>query len=425
MPAPTIQIQSPLTDQAYSGTVLVQAYATNTRNVSYRVDESAELAMSADPTQSVWRAQLNTTSLTNGAHNVTVTGVGLNGSIVQDRAWRIQVGNSSPTVSPAATATPTPIGGNAGPKIFGVNVNGAEFGDQNLPGAANTDYIYPSEAWRQSYLAGKNLRLVRLPFRWERVQRTAFAPLYSSDIAGLRSVLDAAQAAGEQVILDLHNYGRYWGAALVRADATKFADVWEKIAVQFRGHPALFGYELMNEPHDLPEGGDSWAFLAQAATDAIRKQDTNAWILVPGYGWQTARFWPDNNGSLNTVDPSGRLLYAAHQYFDADYSGSYSRTYDADQTYRMIGVDRVRPFLDWLAARNAKGILTEYGVPDNDPRYLDVLDAFLGALDAAPQIVGGTYWASGPWWGGYPLSVEPRNGVDRPQMTVLVRHGTR
>jgi endoglucanase len=181
----------------------------------------------------------------------------------------------------------------------------------------------------------------------------------------------------------------------------------------------------MNEPHDLPEGSDSWAALSQAATDAIRKSDNASWILIPGYGWQTARFWPQNNASLNVSDPSGRILYAAHQYFDADYSGSYSRTYDADETYAAIGVDRVRPFLDWLAARNAQGILTEYGVPDSDSRWLTVLDGFLTALDADPRIVGGTYWASGPWWGTYPLSVEPRAGIDRPQMSVLQRHGTR
>ena len=36
--------------------------------------------------------------------------------------------------------------------------------------------------------------------------------------------------------------------------------------------------------------------------------------------------------------------------------------------------------------------------------------------------IGGTYWAAGPWWGNYPLSVEPRNGQDRPQMAVLLKY---
>jgi endoglucanase len=51
-------------------------------------------------------------------------------------------------------------------------------------------------------------------------------------------------------------------------------------------------------------------------------------------------------------------------------------------------------------------------VPDDDPRWLAVLDEFLAALQA--NGVGGTYWAAGPWWGSYRLSVEPRDGRDRP-----------
>jgi len=78
------------------------------------------------------------------------------------------------------------------------------------------------------------------------------------------------------------------------------------------------------------------------------------------------------------------------------------------------------PFLTWLTERKACGFLGEYGVPDDDPRWLVVLDKFLNALEAAG--VGGTYWAAGPWWGDYPLSVEPRNGRDRPQMKVLTKY---
>jgi endoglucanase len=180
----------------------------------------------------------------------------------------------------------------------------------------------------------------------------------------------------------------------------------------------------MNEPHDLPEGADAWAYLAQSATDAIRAVDQTAWVLVPGYSWQSARFWPENNTTLNVVDPVGRVLYAAHQYFDADYTGTYSIGYDAGQTTPTIGVERLSPFLDWLESRNAGGILTEYGVPDSDSRWLPVLEAFLAALDANARIAGGTYWAAGPWWGGYPLSIEPNLG-DRPQMSVLQQHPSR
>src|SRR5262245_143740 len=35
---------------------------------------------------------------------------------------------------------------------------------------------------------------------------------------------------------------------------------------------------------------------------------------------------------------------------------------------------------------------------------------------------GVTYWAGGPWWGNYMFSIEPQNGVDKPQMGILVQH---
>ena len=35
---------------------------------------------------------------------------------------------------------------------------------------------------------------------------------------------------------------------------------------------------------------------------------------------------------------------------------------------------------------------------------------------------GWTYWAAGAWWGDYPMSIEPKAGVDREQMGVLARY---
>ena len=35
---------------------------------------------------------------------------------------------------------------------------------------------------------------------------------------------------------------------------------------------------------------------------------------------------------------------------------------------------------------------------------------------------GVTYWAGGPWWGNYMFSIEPQNGVDKPQMGILLQH---
>ena len=51
-----------------------------------------------------------------------------------------------------------------------------------------------------------------------------------------------------------------------------------------------------------------------------------------------------------------------------------------------------------------------------------VLDNFLKYIQA--NNVNGTYWAGGSWWGTYPLSIEPANGVDKPQMSVVQNYLT-
>src|SRR5688572_25108795 len=53
----------------------------------------------------------------------------------------------------------------------GVNLAGAEFGESNIPGTYGTHYVYPDPA-AVTYYTNKGMNTVRLPFLWERVQRT-------------------------------------------------------------------------------------------------------------------------------------------------------------------------------------------------------------------------------------------------------------
>ena len=143
-------------------------------------------------------------------------------------------------------------------------------------------------------------------------------------------------------------------------------------------------------------------------------------MLVPGDGWSGAWTWQQNNQGLLLSDPANNLMYEAHQYFDRDGSGTYTQSYDASGAYPNIGIDRVQPFIDWLQANNQRGFISEFGVPNNDLRWLTVLDNFMTKLDDAG--IGSTYWAGGPWWSNYPLSSEPINGKDAAVMPVLVKH---
>ena len=67
-----------------------------------------------------------------------------------------------------------------------------------------------------------------------------------------------------------------------------------------------------------------------------------------------------------------------------------------------------------------RGHIGEFGIPDNDPRWLDAAERLQKYL--ALQCMPLTYWSSGPYWGGYFMAVEPINGQPRPQWTVMGRY---
>ena len=299
--------------------------------------------------------------------------------------------------------------------MIGVNLAGAEFGTGNRYGY---DYIYPNSA-ELDYYKAHGIELVRLPFKWERMQPTLGGSLDSAELQRLTTFLSAAQARGIEVTLDVHDFGRYGGKVIGSTDVpiASFADFWTKLASAVKGFANIWGYDLMNEPHNM---NGQWAAAAQAAVNGIRTVDTTHTILVEGDAWSTASTWQAYNANLNVNDPAHKLMYEAHQYFDANNSGTYTQSYDQQGAYATIGVDRLAPFVTWLQQHGAQGFIGEFGVPGNDPRWLTVLDNFVAAMQASG--LSGTYWAGGPWWGNYALSIEPSNGQDKPQMDVLEKY---
>src|SRR6266436_9748650 len=90
----------------------------------------------------------------------------------------------------------------------GINLAGAEFGENNLPGTLGHDYTFNSETTYR-YFGAKNLNLVRLMLRWERLQPVLRGPLDLNYLAGAKNNIAWAKTHGDKVILDIHNYGRY------------------------------------------------------------------------------------------------------------------------------------------------------------------------------------------------------------------------
>ncbi|MCF0016161.1 glycoside hydrolase family 5 protein [Pseudomonas stutzeri] len=324
---------------------------------------------------------------------------------------------AAPAPSPAPSAPSTT---NGKPLLVGVNLSGAGFGPSVVPGTHGTNYTYPAESYYKKY-ADLGMPLVRLPFLWERIQPKLNTPLNATELARLKQSLDFAQKHNVKVILDLHNYYRYFNKLIGSNEVpiSSFASVWKQIAQEVVNHPAVEGYGLMNEPHST---NGLWPQAALAAAQAIRTVDSKRWIYVAGDRWSSAFHWPHYNTQLISNpwmrDPKNNLVYEAHMYIDKDFSGNY---FDKNEKFDpMIGVNRVKPFVDWLKQNKLRGYIGEHGIPDFSPSALVATDNLLSYL--RQNCIPSTYWAAGPWWGEYALSLDVVSGKHRPQLPVLQKH---
>jgi endoglucanase len=306
----------------------------------------------------------------------------------------------------------------AGP--IGVNLAGAD--RPKRPGIVGEAYIAPiGQEFR--YYRSKHIRLFRIPFYWESVQSRIDGPLDAEELRRLDAIVAEARALHVSVILDVHSYDRWDGKILGSDPALEsgFADLWRKLGQHFSQQEGIFAYGLMNEPHDT---GNTWPHTAQIAIDAIRTVDRRHAIILSGDHWSSTSAWPQANPNLLDVkDPRDKLLYEGHVYFDADGSGTYKHTYGEDHVEQNVGVQRVMPFVAWLQAHHVQGIVTEIGNPGDDPRWNVVLAKTLAYLHS--NHITAVYWAGGPLWHHYPLSIEPTQSGDASQMHVLEKYAVR
>lgn len=308
---------------------------------------------------------------------------------------------------------------------FGTNASGAEFAPHKAPGLYNREYTYPTVS-QLDYFKSKGLTLFRLPFLWERIQKDLNGKLDQDELARMTAFVDAARERNLWVILDMHNYGKRYvngnretiGSPVLSIEHV--TDAWKKIAAHFKDKDNIWAYGLMNEPNAMLPS-TPWLNIAQGLITEIRKVDMKTPIMVGGDSWSSAARWIQASDNLKTLkDPANNLIFEAHIYFDKDASGSYKKSYEEEEATPTIGIERAKPFVEWLKANNFKGFVGEYGVPDNDPRWLVTLDNMLKYLQE--NNINGAYWSAGPWWGKYVLAIEPRDGVDRPQMKVLEKY---
>lgn len=328
-------------------------------------------------------------------------------------------------------------------KLRGINAAGGEFTHtaEGLPGEQNRHYLYPGPRLFE-YLASRGHCLVRIPFRWERVQHELSGELSAAGMAELQASVTAAADAGLMVLLDLHNYGRYIRLDDVEVTLAEgltdehLADVWARLAEAFADESAVVGWGIMNEPNGLtdpPEGPTTWQSASQAAVDAIRATGDDRAVFVAGDQWGGAKGWAVKNGDPWIEDPADNVVYEAHYYFAPDNSGRYEESYaelDADARGRgHVDLlerieDELGDFVEWLELHEQRGFVGEIGWPSGEDEELwnAAGERAFEVLDAAG--IGATYWATGEYWSeDYRLNAYDDEALSpRSQAAVIEKH---
>ncbi|MBN1409811.1 MAG: cellulase family glycosylhydrolase [Spirochaetales bacterium] len=146
----------------------------------------------------------------------------------------------------------------------------------------------------------------------------------------LEKTLEACRKYGIKLVIDLHSPpgGRYEDNNMAMFYEKKYNDhfirTWEKLAGKFKGHPALWAYDLVNEPVQnrlSPKGMDFWATQERTAR-AVRKIDPETAIIIEADEWDS----PLSFGNLFPVDVPN-VIYEAHMYVPGEFThqGVYNR----------------------------------------------------------------------------------------------------
>jgi endoglucanase len=259
--------------------------------------------------------------------------------------------------------------------LTGVNIAGAEFGHK-FPGIYGRDYFYPKPS-TIDYFAAKGMNIIRLPVRWERLQRYLGADLDEKEMQRIDTVVNYATSKRMKIIIDIHNYAKYFGSVIGAPELPKTAlgNLWRQIASRYK-HNELVVFGLMNEPVKLRT--ETWLEAVNDTIDKIRQTGAKNLILVPGNRWSSARDWmsakhgtANSQVMANVMDPKENFVFEVHQYFNRDFTGTHPDCQSAE-----IGIKLLIPFTQWARQRHKRGFLGEFGVGDN-PMCLDTLDRVL------------------------------------------------
>ncbi|WP_043588602.1 glycoside hydrolase family 5 protein [Geminisphaera colitermitum] len=253
-----------------------------------------------------WRDASHRTEIRTPAPKAAVS-LGLTGAVgtvwLSDMRLRVL---HSPVDLPKATATTRAAAANARTTLRGVM----------SPGKFNIKDFADLQKW--------NVNLIRWQITGAH-QAPSWQAWLDKQLAELPRALDAAAAHNIKVIIDLHSKpggnktpSKTTRMLMEKEFADEFVAIWETIVRRHKDHPALYAYDLVNEPVQYmpsPAGVDDWYALQVRAAHAIRAIDPKTPIM-----FETEYF--DSPWAFAWLKPVDlpNIIYQAHVYFPHTYT---------------------------------------------------------------------------------------------------------
>lgn len=369
---------------------------------------------------------------------------------------------------PSATAAPATLPTSAGPvsswtttsgtdgRVYVADAQGRalQFHGFNIkttdPAGAASDALLAAAADR-------GLDHLRLSFFWDQLEPTQghFDEAYLDDLV---TVLDRAEAHGIHVILDMHQdvFGEAFDSSGIPAWATRTdggayvpqdvwfltylqpavqnawehlyedadlrqaqVDAWLHVVERVKNHPAVFGYDLLNEPFGKIRAGEDLFTAAarvervqltamyQRLTDAISAVDPNHWVFIE----------PPNLASLGIPTSLGevhgpKVILYPHMYDSSIETATYQPGAE------VTGFDP-NFFANWAAAITTYTdrvhipmLIGEWGVahPDN-PGMDEFVRRSLTTLDAVSSGWSVFNWCAGSGYCPIDAASQDRPGI--------------
>lgn len=143
-----------------------------------------------------------------------------------------------------------------------------------------------------------------------------YAAWVDSRLDNLADVLRWAEARGMKIVVDLHTVpggkrAKDGQMNMFENDmfAEAFIDTWRRIATRFKGNSTIYGYDLVNEPHQKGRVKNDYWTLQRRAAEVVRQIDPDTPIIIESDG-------SDSPAAYAWLSPlrMDNVIYQVHVY---------------------------------------------------------------------------------------------------------------